>query len=98
VNTHTPGPWKIDSTVGGSLGDKVTASDGLTVCRTSLERSPEHREANARLIAAAPSLLEVCKAVATHIDPDAPCATTSRKEVMMQLRAAIELATKGASK
>lgn len=96
MSAHTPGPWKIDSTVGGSLGDKVTASDGLTVCRTSLERSPEHREANARLIAAAPDFLEAAKSVVLAWEND-EIGQLDEMEID-KLRAAIELATKGASK
>lgn len=60
---HTPGPWRVDETV--ALGAYGVWTDGecmRQVCRVyngvddSLPR--QERDANARLIAAAPELLE----------------------------------------
>ncbi len=57
MSNHTPGPWKF-----GDLSREVVASDG-----TSISAPPEdcghceHWESDARLIAAAPELLEAAK-------------------------------------
>jgi hypothetical protein len=75
--THTPGPWTTEQPSGLTnpepnwlpiyapkwwhLAKVVVELDG--------ERS-EEGEANARLIAAAPELLEACKAIADHYDED----------------------------
>lgn len=69
---HTSGPW---DTQGGYVYD----SEGRIVCNPHdcLEElgsriSGREREANARLIAAAPELLNVCKAaLSLLLDPDA---------------------------
>lgn len=55
---YTPGPWKY----GGNLktgGVAVTGTSGL-ICETLADITDDHR-ANARLIAAAPELLEALK-------------------------------------
>ena len=57
---HTPGPWKV---YGATKQDcKVMDSRGreMAIVRRSIE-SPEEAEFNARLIAAAPELLDVVK-------------------------------------
>jgi len=59
--THTPGPWKIASTVSAHYIE----SEGCEVARVDLIGAPEVRvledAANARLIASAPELLEACE-------------------------------------
>lgn len=55
---HTAGPWHV-------FKDEINDGDGLTVARV-VRFVPLYREqsdANARLIAAAPDLLEACKAI-----------------------------------
>ena len=52
--THTPGPWKSVKGARPTRPD-IVADCGL-IC--SLEYGPDEGEANARLIAAAPDLLE----------------------------------------
>ncbi|MEE3046621.1 MAG: hypothetical protein VX620_15335 [Pseudomonadota bacterium] len=71
---HTPGPWKsyiLRSKAGRDLGWIVEHSNGR-IAWTSLayadtnkeaDKNDPAREANARLIAAAPDLLNACKAV-----------------------------------
>ena len=55
---HTPGPWKED-------GFKITDSKGKLICRVDSEGGSDAFDmANARLIAAAPELLEGLKALA----------------------------------
>lgn len=54
---HTPGPWNYSGT-----GCNVGGPDMVRVADCSgLERSPEERQANCRLIAAAPELLEIAR-------------------------------------
>ena len=59
---HTPGPWDLNNwTVMGNKQDKV---QGKIVARTHHDRKLMHvgeAEANARLIVAAPELLEACQ-------------------------------------
>lgn len=54
---HTPGPWE-------AAGCVVYGSDGDSVADLSLNgrRHPDVTEANTRLTAAAPDLLEACEA------------------------------------
>ena len=80
--THTPGPWEIErgySTIIKSIGpcvpDEYAGSAWLEVS-----------EADARLIAAAPDLLEALKAMLSEVEG---CYCTTEK----QARAAIEKAT-----
>jgi hypothetical protein len=62
MNAHTPGPWHWDSDVMFSTSDNVkhvrwrVCTMGKTI--TQVYRNDEHAEADARLIAAAPQLLE----------------------------------------
>lgn len=62
---HTPGPWRAERTGpwDGWDGWEVIAKDGATVCNGLGSQRNPIREANARLIAAAPELLEAAKLV-----------------------------------
>lgn len=64
MSKHTPGPWKqhlVDETL-------IVASDRTTVASTSIDYDKaETAEANARLIAAAPELLEALKIARDYI-------------------------------
>ena len=64
---HTPSPWTIGDYTNGCIG---VFSEGLAICRVHTFTPPEEKLANARLIAAAPDLLEalqditrICEAV-----------------------------------
>jgi hypothetical protein len=68
---HTPGPWFVFGNkhcVGGPLADRAPTDPagqttaGIAMCGMNL-RWPDEAEANARLIAAAPELLEACIAL-----------------------------------
>ena len=87
----TPGPWK-DS---GSLGfPHVVDSVGMCVCSMStVVRSAEESLANARLVAAAPQLLEACKhAVAAIVEPHNDWAQLKSDVAYNKLIVAIEAA------
>jgi len=85
MNKHTPGPWKVD-TQERSDGDAIAvfpSIGGVCICEV-VARSGEGRsnpiiqetaEANARLIAAAPELLEALKGCAAML---AECAKQHR--------------------
>ena len=59
--SHTPGPWKYVKS------HAVIDSDDWEICDFS-SCSTEEGHANARLIAAAPDLLEACKDCRMHIE------------------------------
>lgn len=65
---HTPGPWQLDSVVTTiKAGDRIVANTEplQAVFGTGLrECTEEEKVANARLIAAAPEMLETLKQVA----------------------------------
>lgn len=56
MKKHTPGPWKLDAIEGAHWN--VDAEDGTAVALAQDNKDPGIRRANARLIAAAPELLE----------------------------------------
>lgn len=69
---HTPGPWEVEVVTSGK--DEVYArikgvafSDGIKV-GVYKKKLPEEAMANARLIAAAPKLLEACKDTARTLE------------------------------
>jgi hypothetical protein len=94
--THTPGPWTYQySPYTSQDGHEIPAfevhSDSVKVCDTNEDRPPIEQEANARLIAAAPDLLEAAeKVVAAWESGDLAAA-------VRQLNGAIELAKGGAA-
>ena len=69
--THTPGPWAISSVIKhGARCYRTIRQEGrfklaevfaFNECATGTEEGKAEDEANARLIAAAPELLEQCK-------------------------------------
>jgi hypothetical protein len=67
--THTPGPWEFDAAGGEGLVKKQTPglSSHISICRMyDAWICDEHggtAEANAKLIAAAPDLLNACNAM-----------------------------------
>ena len=87
MNTkHTPGPWTID---GKNI--KHYTDNGFTkVARVGDYMAARNDEANARLIAAAPELLE---AAIAYVQADKDGNNTRSRIAMKQLRAAIAKAT-----
>lgn len=70
---HTPGPWVAENR--NVYSSDVTGSI-VAQCKDFkfAPRPREEQEANARLMAAAPELLEVAKRVASRLPPeDGPC-------------------------
>jgi hypothetical protein len=70
---HSPGPWKIKQFKGGALriisDDTHICTVHHTVPRDSLnEEERRRREANARLIAAAPKMIESLKEILNGIN------------------------------
>lgn len=69
---HTPGPWTV-------IGNEVRwlADDETVTTITELEDLTLRQAANARLIAAAPDLLDALRRVMRHIPTDAGGASLS---------------------
>lgn len=92
---HTQGPWHFTNEPNakrarGKFLTVLPVGDTVPVCDVNRHRGPES-EANARLIAAAPELLEACEdALAATVNestyPDGPCIA---KEIRDLMRAAI---------
>jgi hypothetical protein len=83
---HTPGPWfifgSVEHCVGGANTDPTTAAEhptaGIAMCGMG-RRLPDENAANARLIAAAPDLLEAaqafvayCRNAGLNVQPGSP--------------------------
>lgn len=109
---HTPGPWRVDTTVAlGAYGvwtDYAThpGHDGAgypkQVCSmrpTDVSASREERDANARLIAAAPDLLSACNEAFAFVQRYVEIAARTPSDNCVRLRdrlhAAIAKATEG---
>jgi hypothetical protein len=69
MNTqHTPGPWQFGTSSEGSFYKRnIAGADGYHVALTS-SRDDSEVDANARLIAAAPELLEALQTMLKHPD------------------------------
>lgn len=64
--THTPGPWQVEQVTGGRYGTFLCITRGRgtdSIVQIHWHNRPinEEDKANARLIAAAPKLLEACR-------------------------------------
>ena len=89
MTKHTPGPWKCSQHLGhpawsvhvdsGDRGRGLIIVDGVA----GIDR--EHRLANARLIAAAPELLEALEYIGRFIDPTAKDAETMVKHARIAI-------------
>ena len=99
---HTPGPWFIFGNghcVGGANTDATTLNEhptaGIAMCGMA-RRDPAECTANARLIAAAPDLLEALQAAYDALGISYPLHSSDmdkRGAVLAQARAAIAKAT-----
>jgi hypothetical protein len=78
MSQHTPGPWVVDHAMAAGLGKPVLCEwfvrrDGENVAIAADVIDPVTglpSEANARLIAAAPKLLEACRALVLYDESD----------------------------
>lgn len=78
IMTHTPGPW----TVADSFGD-IVGSDDRQVCKVTTSKRTGHEfDANARLIAASPTMYEALMQAALYLDDTTPASTTTRKRIL----------------
>lgn len=90
--THTPGPWR---TIGETM---VYGPDNYCVAVTTSDHWVSRRDidealANARLIAAAPSLLS---AIEAYLDLDVNCSQQEDTAALSRVKSAIALAKGGA--
>ena len=95
-NTHTPGPWWVDETVLWRIRCNPTpqVDTGTTVCEMCSDRTIAETAANARLIAAAPELLEALLAAEIALACYYPQADEPGRThpAMIQVRAAVRAA------
>lgn len=66
IAKHTPGPWLVDhdtDITGSESSPEIGCVGKVDIAHVYLRAVPGKTEANARLIAAAPDLLEALKAV-----------------------------------
>jgi len=86
---HTPGPWTHGCEDVPKSGD-IYAEDGSLIAEVFVNGDPESLIANARLIAAAPDLLEALQALDTLFAPIAK--DTTAAQWIDKARAAIAIA------
>jgi hypothetical protein len=63
MSDHTPGPWKTEA---GELDVYIVASEGdkeTTLAKVDMWPSPSQFKANARIMAAAPQMLEALRKI-----------------------------------
>lgn len=89
--THTPGPWYVDK-YGGRFGSKnVRGSNGWLVAELPRDATGSIQKANARLIAASPTMFEVLEDMAAGSCCQTPgCNIEDPMCDTMQARFAIE--------
>ena len=91
---HTAGLWKAHNAGSGHAGftGYVSAPGGEVICCTQDFADMAESSANARLIAAAPELLEACKTAMVIISQHYPANATCCNDRINQVRAAIAAA------
>lgn len=88
-NQHTPGPWKVTANDGWHSSPIVIVNCEESIAQASPIGSVEEQSANAKLIAAAPELLEALQAIM-----ELPAHEPARIVLLIpQIKAAIEKAT-----
>lgn len=90
-NKHAPGPWKVNVVRATKTQDRVTDREGYPVALVEIGTN----EANARLIAAAPDLLEALHVADAYISEHVTQRATDDRRIhaLHTLRAAIAKAT-----
>ena len=93
---HTPGPWKIEHSTNGTFPYRIVKfgeRNPIASCRGISGKESEDA-ANARLIAAAPNLLEACKTLVRRAETMTD-GEWGEPEEIAQAKAAIAQAEKG---
>lgn len=96
MTTHTPGPWAASQ---NSVYWQINGPDGAIVgdvCGTSVWATAEEEAANARLIAAAPELLEACD-MARIVLAGIPCKTKQQRQLLQDTFDALTKASQKAT-
>lgn len=90
MSKHTPGPWKVDKYIDSGKPSLSVSANGSEVAQASswAGDGADEAGANARLIAAAPELLEACREAKEVLD-DLPCGAA---EALKKIDAAISKA------
>ena len=100
---HTPGPWQAETaaTCGSDGNVRITEwfvrrdGDSMAIANDITDPETEEiSEANARLIAAAPDLLEACQQWISERDNPSPC-LVMKQQAEKKIRAAISKAKGG---
>lgn len=88
---HTKGVWKAEA-YNSRMGSLITFGDmskGEAIGIVYAQRNPYEAQANARLIAAAPELLEALKEAEEFVDRHSESWYTSGQELLKKIRTAI---------
>lgn len=92
MSQHTPGPWvlseyrPIHDDVGGDYSVGYTDADGVYWDIATLEPSRANRKADARLIAAAPDLLDALEWLAGSAEIESPEALSVINTAILQAK------------
>lgn len=80
---HTPGPWAV-----ADVGEVVVCATGRTLCDvySSPTTGDEQADADARLIASAPTMLAVCEGLAAWWMKDGISGNSTLDELASQAR------------
>ncbi len=102
MGTHTPGPWKSEDTLSGAEVNSDTSGQWASIAWLEENRlgsrqvSSDEQRANARLVAAAPELLEALElfvdASLREVIVSGPHKRTEGEKVYASARAAIRKA------
>lgn len=90
MTKHTPGPWVVNPI---QLNQIATPDARLEIARATVLRDQHETIANARLIAAAPELLEALKAIVKSLADQDDEGLIEHAQQMIDARAAIAKAT-----
>lgn len=87
---HTPGPWEVGSTIESDTQAIIHDGDSVLAILTTIPPNP----ANARIIAAAPDLLEALRKMADMVEAEVLGPEWAwAHEIIAEARAAIAKAT-----
>lgn len=93
MSTHTPGPWKVLDYFAPQSLDQVKMQYAVLVEAKPSWLCYAFHEGDARLMAAAPDLLEAMQLMVARFEPNAWANELKPKEVLDIARAAIAKAT-----